>query len=60
MKQSGKVIMGMKIFGAGKLTDRIDECLQYALAQDYLDCFTIGIESVDQLLDLEKRLPAVS
>jgi aryl-alcohol dehydrogenase-like predicted oxidoreductase len=60
MKQSGKAVMGMKLFGAGKLTGRIDECLRFALAQEYLDCFTIGIESYDQLLDLEKRLPALS
>jgi aryl-alcohol dehydrogenase-like predicted oxidoreductase len=57
MKQSGKVIMGMKIFGAGQLIDRIDECLQYALAQEYMDCFTIGIENISQLKDLEKRIP---
>ncbi len=60
MKQSGKSVMGMKIFGAGQLTDRKDECLKFALAQEYLDCFTIGMESKEQLLDLEKRLPALS
>jgi len=60
MKQSGKSVMGMKIFGAGKLTDRKDECLRFALAQEYLDCFTIGIESIDQLSDLEKRISALS
>lgn len=60
MKQSGKVIMGMKVFGDGRLVNRVDECLKYALAQDYISCFTIGIESHDQLNDLEKRLPAVS
>lgn len=60
MKQSGKIVMGMKIFGAGKLTNRVDECLQYALAQDYLDCFTIGVENLDQLKDLEKRIPLAS
>jgi predicted aldo/keto reductase-like oxidoreductase len=60
MKQSGKVIMGMKVFGDGKLVDRKDECIRYALAQDYLSCFTIGIESFDQFLDLEKRFPALS
>lgn len=60
MKQSGKVIMGMKIFGVGKLMDRKDECIRYALAQDYMSCFTIGIENLDQFLDLEKRFPAVS
>jgi 1-deoxyxylulose-5-phosphate synthase len=56
MKQSGKAVMGMKILGAGQLIGRKDECLRFALAQDYLDCFTIGIESHDQLLDLEKRI----
>jgi predicted aldo/keto reductase-like oxidoreductase len=60
MKQSGKVIMGMKIFGVGKLIDRKDECIKYALAQDYMSCFTIGIENLDQFLDLEKRFPALT
>lgn len=60
MKSSGKVIMGMKIFGAGSLTDRKDECLKYALNQDYMDCFTIGIENQEQLMDLKKRIPQAS
>lgn len=60
MKSSGKVIMGMKIFGAGKLSDRVDECLQYALKQDYMDCFTIGVENIGQLKDLNKRIPLAS
>jgi aryl-alcohol dehydrogenase-like predicted oxidoreductase len=60
MKSSGKVVMGMKIIGAGKLTDRVDGCLQFILAQQYVDCFTIGIESYSQLKDLEQRLPAAS
>jgi aryl-alcohol dehydrogenase-like predicted oxidoreductase len=60
MKASGKIIMGMKIFGAGKLADKKDECLQYAMKQDYMDCFTIGIENYSQLLDLKKRIPEAS
>jgi len=60
MKQSGKVIMGMKIFGAGQLTNHLDECLKYALDQDYLSCFTIGVEDVNQLNDLAVRVPAAS
>jgi len=60
MKQSGKVIMGMKIFGAGQLTNRLDECLRYALDQDYLSCFTIGVENQTQLKDLAVRMPAAS
>jgi predicted aldo/keto reductase-like oxidoreductase len=60
MKRSGKAVMGMKILGAGQLSNRKDECLRFALSQEYLDCFTIGIESIDQLLDLEKRVPLMS
>lgn len=60
MKQSGKVIMGMKIFGAGQLSNRADECLKYALDQDYLSCFTIGVENQTQLKDLAIRIPAAS
>lgn len=60
MSASGKAVIGMKILGAGKLVNRMDECLRFAMAQEYLDCFTIGIESIDQLLGLEKRIPALS
>lgn len=60
MKQKGKAIIGMKIFGAGALTDKVDECLQYALAQDFVDCFTIGQEDRDQMEDLVTRIPAAS
>ena len=41
MKASGKGVIGMKILGAGALTRRVDECLQYALANSgTVDCFT--------------------
>jgi len=60
MSASGKAVIGMKILGAGKLVNRMDECLRFAMAQEYLDCFTIGIESIDQLLDLERRIPELS
>lgn len=60
MKAAGKGIIGMKIFGAGKLVDKTDECLQFALAQDVVDCFTIGQESRQHMLDLTKKIPAAS
>lgn len=60
MKQKGKGIIGMKILGAGALRDRVDEALQYALAQEVLDCFTIGAESPAELKDLLTRIPAAS
>lgn len=60
MKAKGKAVIGMKVFGAGDLVDKKDECLQYALAQEYIDCFTIGQESMDQNKDLVSRIPKAS
>jgi len=50
----------MKILGAGKLRNKVDESLQFALAQDCVDCFTIGAEGRDELEDLMRKIPAAS
>lgn len=60
MKAAGKGVIGMKILGAGRLRDRADECLQFALSLDCVDCFTIGAESREELADLVKKIPAAS
>ncbi len=60
MHEQGKGVIGMKIFGAGQLRDKADECLRFVLAQDYVDAFTIGQENKDEMYDLIKRIPAVS
>lgn len=60
MKAAGKGVIGMKILGAGRLVDRADESLQYALALDCVDCFTIGCEGQDQLASLLKKIPDAS
>ena len=60
MKAKGKGVIGMKILGAGRLRDRADECLQYALSLDCVDCFTIGAESQGELKDLVAKIPAAS
>jgi aryl-alcohol dehydrogenase-like predicted oxidoreductase len=60
MKRQGKGVIGMKILGAGFLKDERDPALQFALAQDVLDCFTIGAESREQLEDLIAKIPAAS
>ena len=60
MKAKGKGIIGMKILGAGKLRNRADECLQYALSLDCVDCFTIGSESRAELDGLVTKIPAAS
>jgi 1-deoxyxylulose-5-phosphate synthase len=60
MKQKGKGVIGMKILGAGRLRSRVDEALQFALAQDVLDAFTIGAENVGEFRDLLTRIPTAS
>lgn len=60
MKDSGKGIIGMKILGAGRLRNKVDEALQYALAQDVVDCFTIGAENREELSGLIRKIPAAS
>ncbi len=60
MKQAGKGVIGMKIFGAGRLRNRTDECLQFALAHDCVDCFTIGSESRQEFEQLMSKIPAAS
>jgi aryl-alcohol dehydrogenase-like predicted oxidoreductase len=60
MKAAGKGVLGMKILGAGRLRSKPDECLQFALAHEQIDAFTIGAESVLELGDLVKKIPAAS
>jgi aryl-alcohol dehydrogenase-like predicted oxidoreductase len=60
MKAAGKGVIGMKILGAGRLRNRADECLQFALSLDCVDCFTIGAEGRDEMLDLTRKIPAAS
>ena len=60
MKAAGKGVIGMKILGAGRLRNKVDESLQFALAQDCVDCFTIGAEGRDELEDLVRKIPAAS
>jgi aryl-alcohol dehydrogenase-like predicted oxidoreductase len=60
MKAQGKGVIGMKILGAGELRHKPDECLQFALAQDCIDCFTIGQENRAEMQDLVRRIPAAS
>lgn len=60
MKAKGKGVIGMKILGAGRLRDKADECLQFALSLDCVDCFTIGQESRAESADLIRRIAAAS
>lgn len=60
MKAAGKGVIGMKILGAGKLRGNVDQALQFALAQQVVDCFTIGSESRAEMEDLLRKIPAAS
>jgi aryl-alcohol dehydrogenase-like predicted oxidoreductase len=57
-KKAGIGVMGMKILGEGRLKDRLDETLHFALNLDCLDCFTIGAANRQELADLIKRVEA--
>jgi predicted aldo/keto reductase-like oxidoreductase len=60
MHKDGKGIVGMKIFGGGRLVNNVDECLRYILTQNFVDAFTIGQENQREMQDLIKRIPANS
>jgi hypothetical protein len=56
MKKDGKGIIGMKVFGAGQLTGRMDEMLRYQTSLDCVDCFTIGCQNRSELNGVLQRL----
>lgn len=60
MHKDGKIVMGMKVIGAGRLADRKEECFQFHLAHEFISCFTLGVESHEQLKDLLKVIPEAS
>lgn len=60
MKDNGKAIIQMKVYGVGRLLDKKDECLQFHTGSDFLDAFTLGLESHEHLMDVLKRLPEAS
>ncbi len=60
-KANGKAIIGMKIYGEGKLVRKRDECMRYAQASGVLDAMTIGMMTpaeVDENLTLLARYPS--
>lgn len=62
-KANGKAIIGMKIFGEGRLVDQRDACMKYAQELGLLDAMTIGFhtpEQIDDVLRLMNKHPAKS
>jgi aryl-alcohol dehydrogenase-like predicted oxidoreductase len=58
---SGKGVVGMKIFGCGELIDEAQRqaSLQYVLKSKNVDAMTIGFESKDQIDDTVKRVTEI-
>jgi 1-deoxyxylulose-5-phosphate synthase len=51
-RANGKAIIGMKIFGEGKLADQRNDCMKYAQSNGLLDAMTIGFHTPDQIDDV--------
>jgi len=60
MKDNGKAIIGMKVYGCGDLLHMKDECLQFQTGSGLTDAFTMGFESIEQMKDIQTRLPEAS
>src|SRR5215212_2025372 len=51
-RANGKAIIGMKIFGEGRLADERDACMKYAQGNGLLDAMTIGFHTPAQIDDV--------
>ncbi len=60
-RANGKAIIGMKIFGAGRLTspEQKDASLKYVLGNDLVDAITVGMLSTEQIDDTIARMNKV-
>jgi len=61
IKDRGKAIIGMKIFGEGRLIKEKEECIRFAQNLGLLDAMTIGFEApaqIDEVLRLMAKHPA--
>jgi aryl-alcohol dehydrogenase-like predicted oxidoreductase len=61
IKQAGKTVIGMKIFGEGRLVEQKDECIRFAQGLGLLDAMTIGFhtpQQIDEALALLAKHPA--
>jgi aryl-alcohol dehydrogenase-like predicted oxidoreductase len=61
IKERGKAVIGMKIFGEGDLVNMRDQCMRFAQGLGLLDAMTIGFRQpaeIDDTLTLMARHPA--
>lgn len=56
-RANGKIVIGMKIFGSGKLTSpaQKDASLKYVFENELVDAITVGMMDTDQVDDTIKR-----
>lgn len=62
-RSRGKGIIGMKIYGEGKLIDIREECMKFAQTNGVLDAMTIGAlapEQIDENVALMARYPVTN
>jgi predicted aldo/keto reductase-like oxidoreductase len=61
-RKNGKAVVGMKIFGAGKLVkpEEKDASLQYVLGGDLVDAITIGMLNTKEVDDTLARMAKVT
>ncbi len=61
MKDNGKAVIGMKIFGEGQLSGEKEACIKFAQGLGLLDAMTIGFhepEQIDDVLRMIHQYPA--
>ena len=61
MKKNGKSVIGMKIYGEGKLAGMKDQCIRFAQELGVLDAMTVGAMTpgqMDETLRLVAKYPA--
>lgn len=59
-KDNGKTVIGMKIFGEGRLAGEKEQCIRFAQELGLLDAMTIGFEQpdqIDEVLQLMEKFP---
>lgn len=62
LHNTGKGVIGMKIYGEGKIAqdpEKKDQSLTFALQSGIIDIMTIGMDKIDNLLDTEERIRRV-
>jgi len=61
-RKKGKAVVGMKIFGAGKLIkpQEKDTSLKYVFSNDLVDAITVGMLKPEEVTDTLKRMSQVS